>query len=254
MSWIGVVDSGVGGLSVWSELRRVMPHESILYYADTASCPYGGRGREQIIELARRAVGVLLAQGVKIVVVACNTMTAAAIETLRAENPTIPFVGMEPAVKQAVRHSTSGVVGILATEATLHGDLYRNTKSQYASQVQVIEVAGRGLVEIVERGEVSSPASEALLRLYIDPMVALGADTLVLGCTHYPFLVPTIERIYGGRLRLENPAPAVARRVKNILIERDLLASDQQVAQYHFATSGVARDLAMLENMASSLI
>ncbi|MEG0601510.1 MAG: glutamate racemase [Mucinivorans sp.] len=254
MSWVGVVDSGVGGLSVWKELRQAMPHESLLYYADTASCPYGGRGREQIIELSRRAVDVLLANGAKIVVVACNTMTAAAITILRAENPTIPFVGMEPAVKQGVRNSRSGVVGILATRATLRGELYLNTKSQYAASVEVIEVAGVGLVEMVEQNQVNSPQCEALLRKYIDPMVERGADTLVLGCTHYPFLTPAIERIYGKTLRLENPAPAVAKRTKNILQEKGLLASEKAVAQYKFLTSGSADDLVRLENSAHALM
>lgn len=253
MSWIGVVDSGVGGLSVWRELRREMPLESMLYYADTASCPYGGRGREQIIELTRSAVAQLMAYDPKIIVVACNTMTAAAISALRAENPDTIFVGMEPAVKPAAGHSRSGVVGILATEATLRGDLYRNTKEQYASRVEVIEVAGTGLVEMVERGEQDSAQCEALLREYIDPMVARGADTLVLGCTHFPFLRGAIRRIYGDELMLEDPAGAVARRVSDLLAREGLAADLGSVAEYRFLSSAGQEDAHRVAQFAASI-
>lgn len=252
--WIGVLDSGIGGLSVWVELRKLMPDESLLYYADTASCPYGGRGRAQIVELSRVAVGRLLSGGVKIIVVACNTMTAAAIEILRAENPDIPFVGMEPAVKPAAIHSRSGVVGILATEATLNGDLYINTRSRFAGSTKIIEVAGVGLVEMVERDLTGSLECEQLLRKYIDPMVEQEVDTLVLGCTHFPFLEPTIRRLYGESLMLENPAPAVARRVYEILKGREELAPKGHFAQYSFMTSGDDADLKHIESVAASLI
>lgn len=253
-SQIGVVDSGVGGLSVWGELRLGLPHESLLYFADTASCPYGGRGREQIIELSRRAVSRLMDRGVKLIVVACNTMTAAAIDTLRSENPTIPFVGMEPAVKPAANHSKTGVVGILATRATLNGELYKSTKRSYAAMVKILEVAGDGLVEMVEQDRVNSPQCEELLRRYIDPMVACRADTLVLGCTHYPFLIRAIQRIYGERLMLENPAPAVARRVRDVLLERGQLEAHFHEAQYTFETSGTAHDMDMLRRMADRVV
>lgn len=251
--WIGVLDSGIGGLSVWAELRGLMPGESLLYYADTASCPYGGRGRAQIVELSRVAVNQLIDSGVKLVVVACNTMTAAAIDILRVENPDIPFVGMEPAVKPAAIHSQTGVVGILATQATLNGDLYLNTKSRFASSTKVIEVAGVGLVEMVERDMMDSVQCEQLLRMYIDPMVGQGVDTLVLGCTHFPFLEPTIRRLYGRSLMLENPAPAVARRVYEILKGCEGFAPEGHVAQYRFMTSGTYSDLKHIESVAAGL-
>lgn len=231
----------------------MMSHESLLYYADTASCPYGGRGREQIIELTLRAVEHLIARDVKIVVVACNTMTAAAISTLRNTYPHIPIVGMEPAVKPAAGHSQTGVVGILATEATLRGDLYLNTKAHYAKNVEIIEIAGTGLVEMVERDMVDSEQCEALLRGYIDPMVARQVDTLVLGCTHFPFLAPAIKRLYQDRLMLENPAGAVARRVRSILAQSGEVASVDHRARYEFLTSGTRQDLENLERFAARL-
>lgn len=251
MQYIGVVDSGVGGLSVLVELRRLLPSESFYYFADTASCPYGGRGRGQLIALSVSAVERLveLAGGVerlKAVVVACNTMTAAAIDTLRVRWPELPFVGMEPAVKPAAERSASGVVGILATEATLKGDLYRTTKERYAKGVEVIEVAGKGLVECVEQGRIDSEECRALLQKYIDPIVARGGDTLVLGCTHYPFLSGAIRSLYGDGLRLENPAPAVARHTRRLLEERGVLAPAGSSPELRFATSGGADDLAHL--------
>ena len=255
--WIGVIDSGVGGLSVWAELRRQLPHESLLYFADTASCPYGGRGREQLIALTVAAVERLRAEagteGLKAVVVACNTMTAAAIDTLRSRWPELPFVGMEPAVKPAAVHSASGVVGILATEATLKGSLYRTTKERYATEVEVIEAAGGGLVECVEEERTQSEACRALLRRYIDPMVERGADTLVLGCTHYPFLAEAIRSIYGERLKLENPAPAVARHTRHLLKEYGRLASHDEQPRLRFSTSGGAEELMRLERLAESV-
>lgn len=256
--WIGVVDSGVGGLSVWAELRRQLPHESLLYFADTASCPYGGRGRGQLITLSIQAIERLIQSAggvdrIKAVVVACNTMTAAAIDTLRERWGAIPFVGMEPAVKPAAEHSESGVVGILATQATLQGELYRATKARYAAEVRVVEVAGTGLVECVEQGLIDSAACGALLEKYIDPIVAQGADTLVLGCTHYPFLIPAIRARYGDRLRLENPAPAVARRTLRVLQDRGSLAGKEATACLRFESSGGADDLRRLEQLASGL-
>lgn len=256
--WIGVVDSGVGGLSVWTELRRQLPHESLIYFADTASCPYGGRGRGQLIALSVAAIERLIeeaggADNLKAVVVACNTMTAAAIDTLRARWRDLPFVGMEPAVKPAAEHSQSGVVGILATEATLKGELYRTTKERYAADVEVIEVAGTGLVECVEDGTIQSEECQALLRQYIDPIVARGADTLVLGCTHYPFLSRAIYALYGEQLRLENPAPAVARHTRRVLQQRGALAAAACPVRLRFASSGGADDLKRLERLAQEL-
>lgn len=214
---VGVIDSGVGGITVWAEIVRLMPDRPIVYYADTANCPYGGRSDEQIVALTRVCVERLMECGVRLIVLACNTITAAAVGVLRDSYREVKFVGMEPAVKPAALLTRSGVVGILATRATLRGRLYLDTSHRWAEGVKLIETAGDGLVEMVERGKVSSLECDALLGGYIGPMVELGADMVVLGCTHYPFLSKSIERLSGGRLEVVQPAKAVAARAAQLL-------------------------------------
>lgn len=220
---IGVLDSGIGGLTVWVQLKRLLPEESLIYYADTLNCPYGGKSYESIIELARRSVDEIIMRGVKLIVVACNTITAAAIHLLRREYPEMLFVGMEPAVKPAARITKTGVVGILATNATLHGQLYRNNVLQHGKSVRFVEMAGRGLVEMIEAGAETSEPCRALVASYIEPMIEQGADCVVLGCTHYPFLGQTIRDVGQGRLTVIDPAPAVARRARQLLEQNALI-------------------------------
>lgn len=216
MGPIGVFDSGVGGLSVWREIVKVLPNSSTIYYADNANCPYGDKSQQEIINLADRVTAFLLSKGCSVVVVACNTATAAAIEFLRAKYP-VPFVGMEPAVKPAAVMSKSGVIGVLATRGTFNGRLFQETSSKYAANINMLIQPGYGLVELVEACDFSSPKVYALLHSYLIPMLDAGADHLVLGCTHYPFLIEAINEIAEGKLMIVDPAPAVAAQVKRVL-------------------------------------
>lgn len=235
---IGVFDSGIGGLSVWRELVKLMPNEDIVYVADSASCPYGNKSQERVIELSDRIVRFLLEKGCKLIVIACNTATAAAIDYLR-KSYSIPFVGMEPAVKPAALSSKTGVVGILATAGTFKGRLFNETKDRFASDVKIIEQIGEGLVEIVENGKTASENAKQLLQSYIQPMLDAKVDHLVLGCTHYPFLIPQIKEIVKDRMAILDPAPAVAKRVKYLLKKGGLDSKGRsKTPAYSFYSTG----------------
>lgn len=249
---IGFFDSGIGGLSVWRKVIELLPHEHTIYYADTAFCPYGAKTPAEIIARSEFVVDFLLSKHVKLIVVACNTATAAAIKHLRKTYP-IPFVAMEPAVKPAGMHSQSGVIGVLATQGTLKGRLYQESRSQLASHVKIIEQAGDGLVEAVEAGDFDSPNVHQLLEKYINPMLEAGADHIVLGCSHYPFLIPAIQKITGNRIHLIDPAPAVAQRVKVLLEQHDLLNKAGEKATYDFFSSGNDTMLKNISNLIVSL-
>jgi len=217
---IGIFDSGAGGLSVWKELVKIMPSEDYYYISDAAFCPYGPKSKEMISKRASAISEFLIERKAEIIVVACNTATAAAIEDLRQKFD-IPFVGMEPAVKPAAAMTKTGVIGVLATQGTFKGSLYLATSEKYArkKEVKIVEQVGEGLVELVESGKVDTPETEQLVRKYIDPMIAAGADCVVLGCTHYPFLEKVIRRIAPENLNVINPAPAIAKRAE-ILLEK----------------------------------
>lgn len=236
---IGVYDSGVGGLSVLKELERLISGEDFLYYSDAAFCPYGPRNPEFIRQRASEIAEILIGKGAEIIVVACNTATAAAIATLRERYP-IPFIGMEPAVKPAVLHSKSHVVGVLATEGTFKGNLYHNTLDRFSGSVEVIEQVGIGLVETVEKGILDGPEVERLIHNCIDPMIAEGADHIVLGCTHYPFLQAVIERIAGPDVTVINPAPAVARQTARILGEKRNIRTEGHGTRKFLSSSDTA--------------
>lgn len=216
---IGMFDSGIGGLTVWKHCKALLPKECLIYLADTAGCPYGPKPKEVVLQRCRALVRFFLEQGCKLIVSACNTATAAAIETLRQAYPQVPFVGMEPAVKPAILHTHSGVVGVLATKGTLAGPLYNRTLATFSGAVSVLERVGEGWVEAVERGDLASPQTYALVERTIRPLLDQGADHLVLGCTHYPFLTPVIEAIAGPTVTIVDPAPAVAQRVKQLLMQ-----------------------------------
>lgn len=220
MACIGIFDSGCGGLSVYRELIKVLPLEQYHYFSDNAHCPYGEKTALYIQRRARFITEFLLDKGADIIVVACNTATAAAIATLRAEYPDVPFVGMEPAVKPAALGTRSGVIGVLATAGTLKGSKYLNTRGIYESDVRIVEHVGQGFVELVERGVLDGPEAEAVVRASLQPLLDQGADTIVLGCTHYPFLQPLIERLCGPSVRVIDPAPAVARQTVHVLEQR----------------------------------
>ena len=252
-SAIGVFDSGMGGLSVWRELRRQLPEESLIYYGDGKNCPYGNRSAEEILTFVEEAVEALLARGAKMIVVACNTATAVAIDTLRSRYP-IPFVGMEPAVKPAALTSQSGVIGVLATKASFGGALYLASEARYGSQVQIIRAVGEGFVELVERGQERSPEALQTVRAVVEPMIEAGADRIVLGCTHYPFLTDTIAEVVGDRaVEIIDPAPAVARRASWLLDQNNLRAESGNVARYDFLSAAGEEYEAMLAARANSL-
>lgn len=234
---IGVYDSGLGGLTVWREVRRMLPRESLVYLGDGKNCPYGSRPRQQVQELADQAVAYLVAQGCKMVVVACNTATAAAIDFLRERYAPMPIVGMEPAVKPACQNTRSGVVGVLATERSLDGELFRRTAARYGRNVELITAPGRGFVELVESDRESTPEAEQTVRDAVAVMLEHGADQIVLGCTHYPFLLPVLERVVAGRgVEIVDPSPAVARRVVQLLDQYDLHAAPDHTPAYTFRT------------------
>ena len=234
---IGVYDSGLGGLTVWREVRRALPSESLVYLGDGKNCPYGSRPREEVRRLADEAVAFLVAQGCKMVVVACNTATAAAIDFLREKYASLPIVGMEPAVKPACLATRSGVVGVLATERSLDGELFRRTAAKYGDGVDLVTAPGRGFVELVEGDREDTPEAEAAVRAAVADMLAHGADQIVLGCTHYPFLLPVLERVVAGRgVTIVDPSPAVARRVVQLLDSYCLHAEPQHRPEYTFRT------------------
>lgn len=250
---IGIFDSGMGGLSVWRELRRELPCESVVYLADGKNCPYGGRPAQEIAALTRAAVEELLARGVKLIIVACNTATAMAIDMLRKDYD-VPFVGMEPAVKPAALSSRSGVIGILATQAALAGELFRATSARYSSEVEILSAVGEGFVEIVEQGGEESPEAERLVRGVLEPMIEAGADRIVLGCTHYPFLEGAMRRVIGTReVELVDPAPAVVRRAEWLLEQSNLRAEEGHKAELSFVTFGDEKYLARLKAKAENV-
>ncbi len=221
---IGVIDSGVGGLSVLRHLQAQLSHESWLYVADQAHVPYGGRPLTQIRQFSRAITQFLLAQQVKLIVVACNTASGAALTYLRQTFPHVPFVGIEPAVKPAAAQTRSGKVGVLATTGTFESQRYAGLMARFTQDVVTLENPCLGLVERIEAGETAVPATEALLRACVEPMLAAGVDTLVLGCTHYPFVLPLLSKIAGPQVTIIDPAPAVARQTGRVLAARGLAA------------------------------
>lgn len=246
---IGVFDSGVGGLSVWRELYKEFPGETYLYVSDSGYCPYGPKSREEVIERAVAITEFLISNGAEIIVVACNTATAAAINHLRSHY-TIPFVGMEPAVKPAALNTRTGAIGVLATKGTFKGELYLRTLHKFASNAKVLEQVGEGLVELVENGETDTPQARKLIGKYIRPMLEQNTDHIVLGCTHYPFLENVIREFAGEGVEIVNPAPAIARRAGEVLQARRESAGKHIVGekgQNRFVTTG--NNLQLLEKM-----
>ena len=224
---IGVFDSGVGGLSVLREIRRELPQENIIYYGDQANVPYGSKSLAVVRQLSEAVTRSLLDMGVKLIVVACNTASAAALHYLRQTFPEIPFVGMEPAVKPAAEHTHSGKVGVLATPATFQGELYASVVERFAQGVTLFQHTCPGLVGQIEAGRLHTPRTRQILEEALQPMLAAGIDTVVLGCTHYPFVIPLIQEIVGASVRVIDPAPAVAKQARRML-ERDGMLNPQE--------------------------
>jgi glutamate racemase len=229
---IGVFDSGVGGLSVLREIRARLPRESLLYVADSGHVPYGEKSPEFIRERCRAIAEFLLGHGAKALVLACNTATAAGVADLRERYPQLPLIGMEPAVKPAARATRSGVVGVLATTGTLRSAKFAALLDRFASDVRVITQPCPGLVECVEAGELSSPTTRALLKGFVQPLIEQGCDTLILGCTHYPFLKPLLREMLPSSVALVDTGAAVARHLESLLMAHDRVANGEAKVQF----------------------
>ena len=244
---IGIFDSGVGGLSVFREIRKLLPEEKYIYYSDNAHCPYGEKSKEYITDRAREITSFLISQGAEIIVVACNTATAAAIATLREEFP-ISFIGMEPAVKPAVKSTRTGVVGVLATAGTLKAAKYLNTREKFSDGVRIVEHIGQGFVELVEKGCLTGKEAEDIVTASLKPLLDEGADRIVLGCTHYPFLSETISRtaaaLYPEReMEIIDPAPAVARHLMDIMKTEALIHNEGfSISLYSSGDESILKD------------
>lgn len=234
---IGVFDSGLGGLSVWRELIKILPNEHIIYYADSANCPYGQKSKEEIIELAKQIVELLLQKECKMIVVACNTATAAAIDYLR-KNYSVPFIGMEPAVKPASLNSKTKSIAVLATEGTFNGRLYLETSARFAKDVKINIKVGDGLVDIVENDLILEENTRKHLSELVQPLVNLNVDHMVLGCTHYPFLIPVLKKILPRKVKIIDPAPAVVKQAYRVLESNQILNTQKIQPGYIFYTSG----------------
>ena len=234
---IGVYDSGFGGLSVWRELYRALPDESLIYLGDGKNCPYGSLPEERIREYAEQSVGELVRRGCKLIVVACNTATAAAITHLRERFSQIPIVGLEPAVKPACQMTKSRKVAVVATERSLGSEKFRRAVERYGEGVEVIKAVGEGFVEAVESDQEQSPATRQKVEAVIEPLIKSGVDVIVLGCTHYPFLKSVIRNVVGERgVQIIDSGEAVEKRVESLLDKYDIRASEENDAQYEFLT------------------
>lgn len=235
---IGVFDSGVGGLSVLRAIHQDLPAEALIYLADQAHVPYGSRSLLEVRAYAEGITRYLLSQGAKLIVVACNAASAAALHALRQAFPGVPFVGMEPAVKPAAEKTRSGVVGVLATPATFQGALYASVVERFANGVELFQHTCPGLVAQIEAGQLEGSETRAILVAALQPMLEKGIDTVVLGCTHYPFVIPLIEQIVGPQVRVIDPAPAIARQVRRLLEAQGLLALGASPGPVRFLTTG----------------
>src|SRR5687768_552592 len=237
---IGIFDSGVGGISVLRAVREQIPNESVIYFGDQGHIPYGPRPMDQIRSFSEAITNFLLEHTVKIIVVACNTASAAALKYLREKFPAMQFVGMEPAVKPAAEHTQTGKVGVLATPATFQGALYASVVERFANGVELLQNTCPGLVQQIERGNLDGEETRRILEEALLPMLEKNIDTVVLGCTHYPFVIPLIQQIVGDakRVRVIDPAPSVAKQVRRLLEARGLRQESGPRGDVKFYTSG----------------
>nr|WP_299343871.1 glutamate racemase [Allomuricauda sp.] len=234
---IGIFDSGVGGTSIWKEIRRKLPNEDTIYLADSKNAPYGSKSKEEILNLSIKNVELLLKENSKIIVVACNTATTNAIDHLR-KTYEVPFIGIEPAIKPAALRTQTKKVGILATKGTLSSSLFHNTSKMYAEGITVLEQEGKGLVELIEQGKQNSEEVKQLLCDYLNPMLAAEIDSLVLGCTHYPYLIPALQEILPEHIHIIDSGEAVARQTKAVLEKQGLLSLSNTKGASKFYTNG----------------
>lgn len=234
---IGFFDSGVGGLSVMIEVRRLLPVENFIYFADSAHCPYGAKPVEVIQGRAFAICDFLLERGVKLIVIASNTTSIAALDAVR-EKYNVPVVGIEPAIKPAVSVTRNGRIGVIATGVTLAGERFDSLVKRFGDGLDVYTQPCPGLVEVVESGRWDNKETEALVGSYLDKLLARGVDTIILGCTHYPFLRPVVEKLAGSSIKVIDSGEAVARQVVRVLENKDLASGGSAAGDESFFTSG----------------
>ena len=234
---IGIFDSGVGGTSIWKEIHNLIPNENTIYLADSKYAPYGPKGKERIIELSIKNTEFLLKKDCKLIVVACNTATTNAIDYLR-KHYDIPFIGIEPAIKPAALQSKTKSVGILATKGTLSSELFAKTSNLFSSGINVIEQNGEGIVELIENGKLDTDEMKSLLKLYLQPMIDANIDHLVLGCTHYPYLIPQLLQLVPNHVKIIDSGEAVARQTKSVLSQNNILNKQLTKPNLKFYTNG----------------
>lgn len=243
---IGLFDSGIGGTSIWKEIHQLLPHENTIYLADSKNAPYGLKSKEEIIALSCKNTELLLKMNAKVIVVACNTATTNAIKDLRAKY-NIPFIGIEPAIKPAAIHSETHIIGVLATKGTLSSELFNQSVLNYPN-TKIIEQVGHGLVQLIEEGKIETQEMRLLLKKYLKPMIKQNIDYLVLGCSHYPYLINEIKKIIPKSIKIIDSGEAVARQTKAILNDKVGFAN-QEVSKQIFYTNSKPEVLnAILEN------
>ncbi|MEZ4858850.1 MAG: glutamate racemase [Flavobacteriaceae bacterium] len=251
---IGIFDSGVGGTSIWKEIHALLPFENTLYLADSYYAPYGNRSREDIISLSIKNTEFLIAQGCKIIVVACNTATTNAIKVLRAKY-CIPIIGIEPAIKPAALQTKTKSIGILATKGTLSSELFHKTSEAFTNGITLTEVVGEGLVPLIEKGALESPEMLALLKKHTRPFLEASIDILVLGCTHYPYLIPQLVKILPPNIQIIDSGKAVAKQTKTILVENNLLNTEERTPMLRFYTNAKTATLQfLLQDFAENIL
>ena len=243
---VGFFDSGIGGTSIWKELITLLPKEHTIYLSDSKNAPYGEKSKEEIIALCKKNTEFLLKKNCKLIVVACNTATTNAITFLR-NTYDIPFIGIEPAIKPAALITKTKIIGVLATKGTLNSALFEKTTSTIDKGIQIKETIGKGLVELIEAGKINSKEMTSLLSLYLKPMAASNIDSLVLGCTHYPYLIPHIRTIIGSKIKIIDSGQAVAKQTKTILTTHNLLNIDEIHQSRHKLY--INKDKSVLENL-----
>lgn len=251
---IGLFDSGVGGVSIWKEIHKLLPHEHTIYLADSKNAPYGQKSKSKILELSIKNVELLLQKKCKLIIVACNTATTNAISYLR-EHYKIPFIGIEPAIKPAALQSKTGAIGILATKGTLSSSLFAKTAATYAKNITTVEQIGEGLVDLIEQGKIESKEMNNLLQTYLTPMTKENIDHLVLGCTHYPYLISKIKQIIGNKVKIIDSGEAVAKQTKHILTNYNLLSDTINVIPNKFYSNTDKKVLiSILKNESNILV
>lgn len=239
---IGIFDSGVGGTSIWKEIHTLLPNESTIYLADSKHAPYGPKGEDKIIELSIKNTEFLIAKGCKLIVVACNTATTNAIKVLR-KRYSVPFIGIEPAIKPAALQTKTKAIGVLATKGTLTSHLFHETTDLYSNGITIIERVGEGIVPLIESGNINSKTMQDLLKLYMQPMLNANIDYLVLGCTHYPYLIPQLIKILPQHIKIIDSGQAVAKHTKTVLEANALLNPTVTKPKHQFFTNANNADV-----------